>query len=59
MFVTVAASTVRHGGIVFRHENGTVETIEGNVSDVGSEGVMVAARRRRLGPTVTFGHLPN
>jgi len=57
-----------HGGIVFRYENGTVETIEGNVvetiggtaPDQQSQDVrMVRAMTRKIAPNMFFGHIPD
>lgn len=60
MFITWPNTNARHGGIVFRFENGVVEAIEGNVSDrPGEVGFMVAARSRQLIPSMTFGHIPD
>lgn len=61
MFIAQPGSNNRHGGIVFRFENTTVETIEGNVSDRPGEatGSMVVAKNRPVSPNMAFGHIPD
>lgn len=60
MFITRVNSAIGHGGIVFHYENGTVDTIEGNVSVKGERtGNMVAAMKHKLMPNISFGHIPD
>lgn len=60
MFITRENTISRHGGIVFHYQNGTVETIEGNVSDKNEAGgLMVVAKKRKLMSNMSFGHIPD